>query len=264
MFAAGFYPKASGSVSQLRGRSDYARGRHAVRASRGPAAVNEPSSPHAPGSPERAKLQAALRDLAARARSTPMFIDGREVQNGEDARHPRVPPARADARRVARGRRACTWARRSTLPGGAASGRRCRGRRGRRCSPEGGRSCWRASTGRRSTPRRCTGSRRRRTRLRSTRACELIDFWRYNAHFAQRFCSDQPSPSPGVEPLRPPPLEGFVPRRHALQLHLHRRQPPDRARPHGQHRRVEAQRHRDVPCVVRDGGSSAGRACPTA
>ncbi|HEY4178482.1 MAG TPA: L-glutamate gamma-semialdehyde dehydrogenase [Kofleriaceae bacterium] len=42
-------------------------------------------------------------------------------------------------------------------------------------------------------------------------ACELIDFWRFNAHYAQELYAQQPKSSPGVwnsSELRP--LEGFV------------------------------------------------------
>ncbi len=42
-------------------------------------------------------------------------------------------------------------------------------------------------------------------------ACELIDFWRFNAHFAERLYREQPMSSPGVwNRLDHRPLEGFV------------------------------------------------------
>ncbi len=42
-------------------------------------------------------------------------------------------------------------------------------------------------------------------------ACELIDFWRFNAHFAERLYREQPVSSPGVwNRLEHRPLEGFV------------------------------------------------------
>ena len=42
-------------------------------------------------------------------------------------------------------------------------------------------------------------------------ACELIDFWRYNVHFAQQIYSDQPYSPPGVwNKVEYRPLEGFV------------------------------------------------------
>ncbi len=42
-------------------------------------------------------------------------------------------------------------------------------------------------------------------------ACELIDFWRFNVHFAERLYREQPMSSPGVwNRLEHRPLEGFV------------------------------------------------------
>jgi 1-pyrroline-5-carboxylate dehydrogenase len=42
-------------------------------------------------------------------------------------------------------------------------------------------------------------------------ACELIDFWRYNVHFARRMLSEQPESAPGAwNRMEFRPLEGFV------------------------------------------------------
>jgi 1-pyrroline-5-carboxylate dehydrogenase len=42
-------------------------------------------------------------------------------------------------------------------------------------------------------------------------ACELIDFWRYNVHFARQIMAEQPQSSPGVwNRVDHRPLEGFV------------------------------------------------------
>ena len=42
-------------------------------------------------------------------------------------------------------------------------------------------------------------------------ACELIDFWRYNVHFARQILAEQPASSPGVwNRVDHRPLEGFV------------------------------------------------------
>lgn len=42
-------------------------------------------------------------------------------------------------------------------------------------------------------------------------ACELIDFWRFNAHFAERLYAEQPNSAPGVwNRFDHRPLEGFV------------------------------------------------------
>ncbi len=42
-------------------------------------------------------------------------------------------------------------------------------------------------------------------------ACELIDFWRYNVHYARRLLAEQPASGPGMwNRLEYRPLEGFV------------------------------------------------------
>jgi 1-pyrroline-5-carboxylate dehydrogenase len=42
-------------------------------------------------------------------------------------------------------------------------------------------------------------------------ACELIDFWRFNVHFARQLMAEQPESSPGVwNRIDHRPLEGFV------------------------------------------------------
>ncbi|NOT29825.1 MAG: L-glutamate gamma-semialdehyde dehydrogenase, partial [Planctomycetes bacterium] len=42
-------------------------------------------------------------------------------------------------------------------------------------------------------------------------ACEMIDFWRFNAHFAERLYSEQPESAPGIwNRLEHRPLDGFV------------------------------------------------------
>src|ERR1700750_3420251 len=42
-------------------------------------------------------------------------------------------------------------------------------------------------------------------------ACELIDFWRFNVHFARQILAEQPESSPGVwNRVDHRPLEGFV------------------------------------------------------
>ena len=77
-------------------------------------------------------------------------------------------------------------------------------------------------------------------------ACELIDFWRFNVHYAKQIYTDAADrQQPGrVEPHRPPAARGLRLRHHAVQLHRDRRQPADRPRADGQHRDLEALTHR--------------------
>ena len=72
-------------------------------------------------------------------------------------------------------------------------------------------------------------------------AAELVDFWRFNPHYAQELYARAAALDHGdVEPARLPAARGLRLRGDAVQLHLDRRQPADRARADGQHGRVEA------------------------
>ena len=72
-------------------------------------------------------------------------------------------------------------------------------------------------------------------------ACELIDFLRFNAHFAETIYADQPISSPGTwNQMEYRAARGVRARGHAVQLHLDRRQPADRAGDDGEHRALEA------------------------
>ena len=96
-------------------------------------------------------------------------------------------------------------------------------------------------------------------------ACELIDFWRFNAHYAQELYAEQPLSSPGVwNQLEYRPLEGFVYAVTPFNFTAIGAQPADRARAHGQHGRLEAGLDRDAVGLLRDedpggGGPAAGR-----
>ena len=55
-------------------------------------------------------------------------------------------------------------------------------------------------------------------------ACELIDFWRFNVHFARGILADQPiANSPACGTARPPAARGLRLRDHPVQLHRDRR-----------------------------------------
>ncbi|MEZ4296014.1 MAG: L-glutamate gamma-semialdehyde dehydrogenase [Polyangiaceae bacterium] len=148
--------------------------------------------------------------MSAETIEIPLVIDGKEIFTGDvqDVRY--FAPARlllARARQDDRAR--------------AAAGDRCaakahrdwaghRGRTGRACSCVR-RRCWRGPTGRRSTRRRCWGRARLPTRPGIDSACELIDFFRFNVHFAEPFAAGSACSSSGMwNMMEPRPLEGFV------------------------------------------------------
>ena len=105
-------------------------------------------------------------------------------------------------------------------------------------------TCWPARGGRPSTRPPCSASPSRRYQAEIDAACELIDFWRFNVHFARRLLAEQPGSSPGSwNRTGLPAARGLRARDHAVQLHLDRRQPADRARADGQHGGLEAVAH---------------------
>ena len=72
-------------------------------------------------------------------------------------------------------------------------------------------------------------------------ACELIDFWRFNPAYAQELYDEQPLVEQhDVEPARLPAARRIRLRGDAVQLHVDRRQPADRAGADGQHGDLEA------------------------
>ena len=78
-------------------------------------------------------------------------------------------------------------------------------------------------------------------------ACELIDFWRFNVAFrGAHLLRATDVRHRDVEPAGLPAARGVRLRGHSVQLHVDRRQPPDRSGADGQHRRVEAVAHSGV------------------
>ncbi|HEV7680457.1 MAG TPA: L-glutamate gamma-semialdehyde dehydrogenase [Candidatus Dormibacteraeota bacterium] len=173
---------------------------------------NEPQLGYAPGSPERGSLRTALRDTAAQAQALPMVIGGREVAGGNGtplevrAPHdhglllgemPQATPADVQAAvdaalaawpewsRTSLETRAAIFLRAADLLAGP----------------------WRD----RINAATMLGQSKSVHQSEIDAACELIDFWRWNVHFAAQLMRDQPVSPPGVwnrTELRP--LEGFV------------------------------------------------------
>jgi 1-pyrroline-5-carboxylate dehydrogenase len=177
-----------------------------------PAPVNEPVLDYAPGSPERADLEVALATLGAERRDLPHTIGGRRVMGGGKRIDVRQPHARrkilgtlknatvADARSAvdaakaaAPGWRALSFDDRAAILLKAAellSGR------------------WRA----RLNAATMLGQSKTCYQAEIDSACELIDFWRINVHFARQILAEQPPlNSKGIwNRTDHRPLEGFV------------------------------------------------------
>jgi 1-pyrroline-5-carboxylate dehydrogenase len=176
-----------------------------------PGPVNEPVRSYAPGSPERVALEARIKELGGQQIPLTMTIGGERrsgagspidvVQphhhrhvlgqlgnaSGEDVR-----AAIEAARQAAPGWRALSFDDRAAIFLKAAE---------LLAGP------WRATINAATV----LGQSKSPFQAEIDAACELIDFWRYNVHYARQLRTEQPGNSPGVwNRLEYRPLEGFV------------------------------------------------------
>ncbi|MDF8262890.1 L-glutamate gamma-semialdehyde dehydrogenase [Luteipulveratus flavus] len=177
-----------------------------------PAPLNEPVLDYAPGSPERARLEVALAELAAEQVELPHTIAGRRVMGGGRAVAVRQPHAHkkvlgtlknatvADAqaavdaaKAAAPGWRELSFDDRAAILLKAAD---------LLAGP------WRA----RLNAATMLGQSKTAYQAEIDSACELIDFWRFNVHFGRQVLAEQPvANSRGVwNRTDHRPLEGFV------------------------------------------------------
>jgi len=182
----------------------------ALMSVRPPRPFNEPIRSYAPGSGERAALQARLGELAADQIEMPLVIGGRDVGNGRTV--PAVMPHRTEHVLGM-----VDWAGPPELEQAiAAAGA---------AWPDWSRLPWteRAAVFLRAAdllagPWRDTlnaatmlGQSKTAHQAEIDAACELCDFLRYNVAFAARLAEEQPESSPGVwNRMEYRPLEGFV------------------------------------------------------
>ena len=175
-----------------------------------PPPVNEPVLSYAPGTPERAALKAEIARQSAETIEIPMVIDGREVTTGAflEVRSPHrrdLLLARAHAGGAADVERAIAAAKRahpawSSLPWTA---RAAVFLKAAELLATRYRQVLNAAT--------MLGQSKTAYQAEIDSACELIDFLRYNVHFASRIAADQPGSAKGTwNMLEPRPLEGFV------------------------------------------------------
>ncbi len=175
-----------------------------------PSQKNEPVLSYAPGSPERAELKARLREMADQRVEIPLVIGGRRLLSG-DVAHAVMPHAHrhiladwhkagpADVQQAVRAARdaqhdwaARSWEDRASVFLKAAD---------------------LLSTSWRATLNAATmlGQSKTAYQAEIDSACELIDFWRMNAAFAQGIYDTQPiSTDDAWNQLDYRPLEGFV------------------------------------------------------
>ena len=175
-----------------------------------PAPRNEPILTYAPGSPERAALKAELKTLGSSVTDIPAVINGQDVRGGKTVkvaaphRHSQhlanthqadgraIGNAIAAARRAQRDwsrwrfeDRAAVFLRAADLLAGP----------------------WRP----RLNAATMLGQSKTVFQAEIDSACEIIDFLRFNVHFAERLYAEQPVSPPGFwNRLDHRPLEGFV------------------------------------------------------
>ncbi|MGO4255876.1 L-glutamate gamma-semialdehyde dehydrogenase [Marmoricola sp. RAF53] len=177
-----------------------------------PAPTNEPNLDYAPGSPERDALEAELKRLAARTINLPATIGGRRRMGGGAeftvvqphdhasvlgvSKHATTADAEAAVRAAAKaapGWRALPFDERAAILLKAAD---------LLAGP------WRA----RINAATMLGQSKTAWQAEIDSACELIDFWRFNVHYARQILAEQPiANSKGIwNRTDHRPLEGFV------------------------------------------------------
>jgi len=177
-----------------------------------PVPVNEPVHGYAPGSPERARLEAKLKELAGNPVDLPMFIGGEQRMGGGE-RFDVVQPHN-------HGARLGTYANATTRDAQDAIDAALAAAPAWRAMSFDDRAAiilraaellagpWRetlaAST--------MLGQSKTAQQAEIDSPCELVDFWRFNVHYARQILAEQPvANAPGVwNRLDHRPLEGFV------------------------------------------------------
>jgi 1-pyrroline-5-carboxylate dehydrogenase len=177
-----------------------------------PLPINEPVMDYAPGSAERSTLEEAVKDLAATSIDLPMTIAGKHVMGGGRAIKVVQPHAR---RQVLGTMKAATQAdARSALDAAAAAAPMWRD-----LSFDDRAAVFLKAAELLSGPWRAVlnaatmlGQSKTAYQAEIDAACELIDFWRFNVHFASQVLAEQPmANSRGVwNRSDHRPLEGFV------------------------------------------------------
>ena len=177
-----------------------------------PTPVNEPVLDYAPGSPERASLEEALRELAANPVELPHIIGGRRVSGAGEEIHVVQPHAHAE--RLGTLRDATEQEAQQAVDAALAAGP---GWRSLRFEDRASillkaadllAGPWRA----RVNAATMLGQSKTVYQAEIDSACELADFWRFNVHFARQLLAEQPTTnSSGVwNRIDQRPLEGFV------------------------------------------------------
>ncbi len=175
-----------------------------------PPPINEPVRGYAPGSPERESLERRIQELAREPTEAPMFIGGREVRSGKTFEQPR-PHRHREAAAIVHGAEAehvsqaieAALAVREEWASFPWEDRIAIFLRAADMVAGRWRDTMNAAT--------IAGQSKSVHQAEIEAACELCDFLRFNAHFAEQIYRDQPISSDGIwNRLDYRPLEGFV------------------------------------------------------
>ncbi len=175
-----------------------------------PLPENEPINSYAPGSKERAELQAKLDELSSQQIDIPLIIGGKEIRTGNtgtvvmphDHKHVLATYHKAGAEEVKAAIAAAVeaqkeWAEMPQIERSSIVLKIAELISGKY------RALMNAST--------MLGQSKNAFQAEIDSACETIDFLRFNVHYASQIYADQPASSPGViNRLEYRPLEGFV------------------------------------------------------
>ncbi|HXH62542.1 MAG TPA: L-glutamate gamma-semialdehyde dehydrogenase [Gemmatimonadales bacterium] len=175
-----------------------------------PIPINEPVLSYAPGTPERAELKRVLADVSAHPMDIPVVVGGREIRTGKTVqvvmphRHRHVlatvhhaGPAEVQAAIAAAREAWRDWSRWSLADRAAVFLKAADLLAGRH------RAFVNATT--------MLGQSKTAHQAEIDAACELIDFFRFNVHYAERVHGEQPLSAPGSwNQLEHRPLEGFI------------------------------------------------------
>jgi 1-pyrroline-5-carboxylate dehydrogenase len=175
-----------------------------------PIPVNEPIRSYAPGSPEREELKSKLTEMSSTQIEIPLIIGGKEVRTGNTAkavlphRHGQVVAIwhRAGKAEVKQAVEAAAEAHRewSTWSWEDRASVFLR-------AAELLATTWRATVNAATMLVQSKTSHQAEIDA----ACELIDFWRFNTHFAERIYEEQPLSDAGMwNRVEYRPLEGFI------------------------------------------------------
>jgi 1-pyrroline-5-carboxylate dehydrogenase len=175
-----------------------------------PPPVNEPVKAYAPGSPERAELKVRLEAMAGERIEVPLVIGGREVHSGDlgkavmphDHGHVLADWHKASKEHVAQAIAAAAAARRewASWPWEDRVAVFLR-------AAELLATTWRATL----NAATMLGQSKTAFQAEIDSAAELIDFWRFNPHYAQELYAEQPLSNATMwNQLDYRPLEGFV------------------------------------------------------